>query len=116
MPYLRGIFESTLGILYMATPHFGSELVDNVVVEVFSRAMSIWKDTDRKLLQQLGTDSHSLREQHKAYIKICPRFNTTLFYEGKGVKVGITSKSIMVTYYYHAKLITRLSRNLLRFL
>jgi protein SERAC1 len=79
MPHWRGIYVSTLGILFMGTPHLGSEVAS--MFDLVASIMSVFKPTNNALLNQLKRDSPWLQQQQIDYATIGSEFHTIFFFE-----------------------------------
>jgi hypothetical protein len=75
----RSIKLSTYGILFMGTPHQGSEGVD--LQQLALRAANVIMSTDTGISKHLKRDSGWLRQQHGQYEPISRDFVTIFAYE-----------------------------------
>ncbi len=86
----------------MGTPHLGSDVAGNVVMDLVKGIMSLFTPTDRDLLKQLEKDSVWLRQQHRDFAAISYEFHTTFFYEGLAT-LTVGGKSVYVRLFYFTR-------------
>ena len=70
---------STYGILFMGTPHQGSEDVTWGVLA--TNLASVFAETNREILEHLGRNSEWLEHQQALFLPISNKFETIYFYE-----------------------------------
>ena len=79
LPDRRYIRVSTYGILFMGTPHQGSE---GVTWGILARNLaSIFANTNREILEHLAKNSEWLEYQQALFLPISNEFETIYFYE-----------------------------------
>src|SRR2546429_6851880 len=81
LPHLRNIYLSTCTILFMGTPHLGSEFASTASSAVLTRVVWVFWTTDPELLKHLKRDSEWLGMQLTQYKHISMEFNTVFFFE-----------------------------------
>lgn len=92
-PHHKAVELSTHGILFLGTPHQGSEGVGLALILL--RIQSIFSKTNDVVLKDLQPHSKALREQLDSYAAIGHRYETQFYYEvyptnlfaGKSMKV-----------------------------
>lgn len=91
--HIHSIFVSTYGILFLGTPHNGS---DKANLAVFSQRIvntvfpSKLVDTDSQLLQALRTGSEVLQEITDNFTPLMKNFRIYFFWEQKKTDLGAT--------------------------
>jgi hypothetical protein len=70
---------STHGLIFLGTPHQGSETANwaTVLLDV----MSIYKETNTKMIKNMRKDSDALQRQLDQFASIGMKFETKFFYE-----------------------------------
>ena len=84
--HLRSIFISTIGILFMGTPHKGSEIgAWGTYLEWLCHSVVPKKilDTSPQLVSALRSNSETLQNNDNSFLKMMGRFNIFYFYESK---------------------------------
>jgi len=82
----QNIYDSTNGILFLGTPHRGSNLAE--WGETTRRIISaIGFDTNRQNIHNLAIDSSILEDNHERFLKLYNRrkFEICTFQEGRGM-------------------------------
>jgi len=96
--HLRSIFVSTYGILFMGTPHKGSDLGQwGTYLERVARAIVPKKvlDTNDTLVQALRQNSETLEVIDRQFITIIDRFKVYFFHESKPTDFKTSLKFIV---------------------
>ncbi|KAF8526524.1 hypothetical protein BU17DRAFT_82610 [Hysterangium stoloniferum] len=75
----KQIYLSTYGIIFLGTPHQGTEIACTAVRML--KLSSIFSKNNRRLLQYLTTNSETLQQQQSHYIGISLDFKTKFCYE-----------------------------------
>jgi hypothetical protein len=75
----KGIEISTYGIIFLGTPHQGSESVDLGLLLL--QIQSIYSHTNDAMAKHLRRDSEMLQQQLSQYSAISGKFNTKFFFE-----------------------------------
>lgn len=84
--HLRSIFVSTYGILFLGTPHKGSDVADwGSRLEWICGATlpSRLVDTQPQLIDALKTNNETLQNIDRQFIQLITRFHIYFFHEGK---------------------------------
>lgn len=84
--HLRSIFVSTYGILFLGTPHRGSDIAEwGSRLEWICGAIlpSSVVDTQSQLIDALKGNSETLQNIDRQFIQLASRFHTYFFHEGK---------------------------------
>ena len=84
--HLRSVFISTYGILFLGTPHKGSDLAEwGSRLERICDAVLPSKlvDTQPQLINALKTHSETLQNIDRQFIQLTSRFHIYFFHEGK---------------------------------
>ena len=79
--YLKGIYLSTISVLFFGTPHLGADIAEDSSTTVLTRIVSFVRATDQALLNHLKRDSEWLQLQWTQYANISGDFDTVFFYE-----------------------------------
>lgn len=82
----RSIYVSTYGVLFLGTPHNGSDLAKwGSLLERISSAVLPKKffDTSPQLIQALKTNNETLQNINRLFIEIHNRYHLYFFHEGK---------------------------------
>jgi protein SERAC1 len=82
----RSIFVSTYGILFLGTPHNGSDIAKwGSLLERISHAVMPKKfmDSQPQLVQALKTNNETLQNINRLFIEIINRFHVYFFHESK---------------------------------
>lgn len=91
--HLRSIFVSTFGILFLGTPHLGSDVgrwrswLHNTDGAVWPREIM---DGQSHLIEALNTGSETLQNIDRDFIQLASRFYIYYFHEGKPTNLGGT--------------------------
>ena len=97
-PGFSGIVEDTKAILFLGTPHRGSDTADlGTIARRIVSAFGV--DTNRKLLDSLGLRNEDLDRNHKSFTNIWDkrRFRVKTFQESRGltgVNIGPLNKLV----------------------
>ena len=78
-PEYRAIELSTHGIIFLGTPHQGTESVDLALV--FLQIQSIYANTNNRVMKHLTRDSEALQALVSRYAAISGHFDTKFFFE-----------------------------------
>ncbi|KAL1957927.1 hypothetical protein VTO42DRAFT_5319 [Malbranchea cinnamomea] len=84
--HLRSIFVSTYGILFLGTPHNGSDMAKwGSIIQSISHAVIPKKifDSSEQLLNILKTDNEHLQNINRDFSHIMKRFSVYFFHESK---------------------------------
>jgi hypothetical protein len=90
----KSIVISTVGNLFMGTPHQGASGVS--LKDIILRVQSPLRYTSNKVSKHLAFHSEFLQEHQTRYIAIAQNFDTTFFYETLPMVVG-AGQSILVS-------------------
>lgn len=96
--HLRSIFVSTYGILFLGTPHLGSNIAEwGSRLESICGAIPPSKmvDIQPQLVNALKTNSETLQTIDRDFIQLVSRFHIYFFHEGKPTKLKGASKYIV---------------------
>lgn len=83
---LRSIYVSTYGILFLGTPHNGSDLAKwgSLLEKICAVALpKKFFDTSPQLVQALQTNNETLQNINRLFIEIIGRFHVYFFHESK---------------------------------
>ena len=89
--HLHSIYVSTYGILFLGTPHHGS---DRANLATFAQRIvhllpSKLVDTDSQLLEALKTGSEVLQEITDNFVPLMKRFRIYFFWEQEKTDLGV---------------------------
>ncbi|KAL8929515.1 MAG: hypothetical protein Q9208_001184 [Pyrenodesmia sp. 3 TL-2023] len=92
--HLRSIFVSTFGILFLGTPHMGSDVAKwrswlDTIYNARHLTPSV-KD-EPYLMNALKTGSETLQSIERDFVQLATRFHIYYFHEGKPTNLGETS-------------------------
>ena len=97
--HLRSIFISTYGILFLGTPHKGTDIAkwktrheqscDAVIPGVIV-------DARRDLVDALKMNNEVLQNIDRQFVQIMSRFHIFFFHEGKPTKVGTALEFVRI--------------------
>ncbi|KAL8870209.1 MAG: hypothetical protein Q9174_003693 [Haloplaca sp. 1 TL-2023] len=96
--HLRSIFVSTFGILFLGTPHHGSDVAQwGNRLEWICSIMMPKKvvDTQPQLVDALKTNNETLQNIDRQFIQIINRFHVFFFHEGKPTNLKGTLRFIV---------------------
>ncbi|KZF24708.1 hypothetical protein L228DRAFT_245695 [Xylona heveae TC161] len=96
--HLRSIYLSTYGILFLGTPHLGSDLAKwGSILESIARAMvpKAVLHTSPRLVNALKRQSESLAGITRYFESIDHRFQMYFFHEGLPMNFGLTKKIVV---------------------
>ncbi|KAL8946627.1 MAG: hypothetical protein Q9222_007002 [Ikaeria aurantiellina] len=96
--HLRSIFVSTFGILFLGTPHHGSDIAQwGNRLEWICSAVLPKKliDTQPQLVDALKSNNETLQNIDRQFIQIMSRFHIYFFHEGKPTNLKGTLKFIV---------------------
>jgi protein SERAC1 len=95
---LRSIYVSTYGILFLATPHNGSDLakwgtlLQRICSAVFPEDFF---DSSPQLIEALKTNNETLQNINRLFIEIIGRFHIFFFHESKPMDLSNTMSLIV---------------------
>lgn len=84
--HLRSIFVSTYGILFLGTPHNGSDLAKwgSMLQSICSVVLpKKFLDSSPQLVDALKTNNETLQNINRFFMEISNRFHIYFFHEGK---------------------------------
>lgn len=87
---LRSIYISTYGILFLGTPHNGSDLAKwGVLLQSICDAVLPKKfvDTSPQLIKALKTNNETLQNINRLFIEIIGRYRLYFFHESKPTEI-----------------------------
>ena len=92
--HLRSIFVSTYGILFLGTPHKGSDVaqwgsyLESVFSAVIPKAVG---ESAPQLVDALKANSETLENIDRPFVQLMDKFNLYFFHEAKPTGLGTTS-------------------------
>ncbi|KAJ9205722.1 hypothetical protein DTO207G8_3272 [Paecilomyces variotii] len=98
LEHLRSIYVSTYGILFLGTPHEGSDiakwglLLQNICSAVLPKR---FMDSSPQLIKALKSDSETLQNISRLFVDIQPRFRIYFFHETKPTDLKGTRELIV---------------------
>lgn len=96
--YLRSIFVSTYGLLFLGTPHMGADLAKwGSLLEWICGAVlpSKMVDTEPQLVDALKKNSEVLQNIDRQFIQLANRFHIFFFHEGKKTNLKGTMRYVV---------------------
>lgn len=96
--HLRSIFVSTYGILFLGTPHNGSDvakwgsLLQNICNAVLPRKIV---ESSSQLISALKTDNETLQNINSLFAEILPRYHIYFFHETRSTDIKGTRQLIV---------------------
>lgn len=96
--HLRSIYVSTYGILFMGTPHLGSDLAKwGTLLQSIASATLPRKffDSSSHLVEALKTNNETLQNINRHFNEIMPRLRIYCFYEGKPMDLKGTRQFVV---------------------
>ncbi len=90
---LRSVFTSTYGIIFLGTPHMGSDTAKwGLMMQSMCNAMLPRKllDSEPHLVTALKTQSETLQNINLGFVDIMDRFHVCLFHEAEKTDLGTT--------------------------
>ncbi|KAI4178722.1 MAG: hypothetical protein LQ346_007354 [Caloplaca aetnensis] len=96
--HLRSIFVSTFGILFLGTPHMGSDVAKwsswlNTIYS--SHCLNLSDEDESYLITALETGSETLQTIERDFVQSVDRFHIYYFHEGKPTDLGGTFRYIV---------------------
>jgi hypothetical protein len=85
LPHHKEVELSTYGIIFLGTPHLGSDVVS--LAHLLLQIQSIYSPTNDVVLQHLKRDSETLQQQLLQYASISMRFDTKFFFEAYATRL-----------------------------
>lgn len=98
LEHLRSIYVSTYGILFLGTPHNGSDLakwgllLQNICSAVLPKK---FMDSSPQLIKALKTDNETLQNINRMFAEIMPRFHIYFFHETRPTDLKGTREFIV---------------------
>ena len=87
-PELGSIYRLTAGVVFMGTPHRGSDKVQ--LAEILVRVAKItWRKPNEELLQSLRSNAGALNQQRASFTTIMDGFSVVCLYESEPTGVGM---------------------------
>lgn len=96
--HLRSIYVSTFGILFLGTPHNGSDMAKwGILLHNICRAVLPKKvmEASPQLIQALRTNNETLQNINSLFADIMPRFHIYFFHETRSTDVRGTRQVIV---------------------
>ncbi|KAJ9653414.1 hypothetical protein H2198_007412 [Neophaeococcomyces mojaviensis] len=96
--HLRSIYVSTYGILFMGTPHNGSDLAKwgTLLQSIASAALPRkFFDSSSHLVEALKTNNETLQNINRYFNEIMPRLKIYFFYEGRPMDLKGTRQFVV---------------------
>lgn len=96
--HLRSIFVSTYGLLFLGTPHNGSDmakwgtLLQNICSAVLPKKII---ESSSQLIKSLHTDNETLQNINSLFADIIPRYHIYFFHETRSTDVKGTRQLIV---------------------
>lgn len=96
--HLRSVFVSTYGILFLGTPHNGSDmakwgsLLQNICSAVLPRKVM---ESSSQLISALQTDNETLQNINSLFAEILPRYHVYFFHETRSTDIKGTRQLIV---------------------
>lgn len=96
--HLRSVFVSTYGILFLGTPHNGSDmakwgsLLQNICSAVLPKKIM---ESSSQLVRALQTDNETLQNINSLFAEILPRYHIYFFHETRSTDVKGTRQLIV---------------------
>ena len=83
--YLRSVFVSTFGVLFLGTPHMGSNLAKwgSILEWICGALPSKVMDSEPQLVDALKKNNETLQVIDRQFIQLAYRFHIFFFHEGK---------------------------------
>ena len=95
---LRSLYVSTYGILFLGTPHNGSDIAKwgTLLQSICSAALpSRFFDTSPQLVEALKTNNETLQNINRSFVEIIGRFRIFFFHESKPTNLKGTMQYIV---------------------
>lgn len=99
--HLRSVFVSTYGILFLGTPHHGSDVAQwgNRLEWICSVVLpKKIVDTEPQLVEALKTNNETLQNIDRQFIQIMSRFHIYFFHEGKPTNLKGTLRFVCMAH------------------